>query len=200
MPYPPRSNYSPSSGNADGDGFVSFSLLPTLVAHEEYYTVYCVNPGGQAVPAALEFGVGYSDLYWVSQPVFYQTGGNTTNHGDNTGDHWMQSGPANQIYNTAVQYLNMYNPGRQICTNDMALPYGGKFDIHDDWKSPHAAHDRGSGVDVNFTRNQCPSYNLVYPSQFLNVCLANGSVGGGVSYYDSNDVHCNFLNPNNYPH
>lgn len=27
VPYPPRANYSPNSGNADGDGFFSFSLF-----------------------------------------------------------------------------------------------------------------------------------------------------------------------------
>jgi hypothetical protein len=38
----------------------------------------------------------------------------------------------------------------------MALPIGGKFDIDQNWDSPHFWHDRGMAVDINTTdSNAC---------------------------------------------
>jgi hypothetical protein len=115
----------------------------------------------------------------------------------------MMSTPAYGIYYTSTAYVSLYNPGALVCDNDMALPFGGKFDIHipNNWMSPHASHDRGSAVDIAVTSSQCPSaYVVTNPSAFLSLCLSNGAVGGGVSYAGTNDIHCNWLNPSTYPH
>ncbi len=54
-------------------------------------------------------------------------------------------------------YLAGHASQTQICTNHMALPVGGKFDIQaivpgstglHPWASPRIAHDRGTAVDV----------------------------------------------------
>ena len=197
---PPTSTESPTSGTADGSGNFQFNLNPSLIGQAEYYEVTCQKAGYNAGSAELDYAVGYT-IYWVSQPgTLYQIGGNTTNHGDNTGDHWMMSSPAYGIYYTAIAYLNAYNKGNQVCDNDMALPFGGKFDINDNWTTPHVAHDIGSAVDIAITSSQCPAnYVVKNPSAFVNLCISNGAVGG-VSYAGSKDIHCNWVNPNIYPH
>lgn len=96
----------------------------------------------------------------------------------------------------------MYNPGNLVCDNDMALPFGGKFDTQDNWTSPHVAHDRGSAVDIAVTSNQCPAQDVVTNgSAFLS--LAVGTYHAQpypISYAGSKDIHVNWLNPNTYPH
>jgi hypothetical protein len=199
----PATQYVPSSGSADGYGNFSFSVYPTLIGHAEFYSVACGPPEGEATEATQEYAVGYNDIYWVSVPgTLYQVGGNTSGHGDNTGDHWMQTTPAYGIYYTALAYLSAYNPGQQVCVNDMALPFGGKFDYMDNWTSPHMAHDIGSAVDLAVNAGQCPSsYVISNPAAFVNLAVSMfGAVGGGVSYYNSTDIHINFVDPSTYPH
>lgn len=36
----------------------------------------------------------------------------------------------------------------KIAVNDMALPFGGVFDIYFNWQIPHETHYRGTAVDV----------------------------------------------------
>jgi hypothetical protein len=52
------------------------------------------------------------------------------------------------------------NPSQDLlAANDMGLPFGGKFDIFDDWNasSSHVAHDFGTASDI---RGNGGSYSL----------------------------------------
>jgi len=113
----------------------------------------------------------------------------------------MRSWPAYGYYYAVNQYMSQYNSGNQVCANDMALPYGGKFDIDQNWTSPHASHDRGTAVDTATTANRCPSANVVTnPSAFLQASLDNSAALPPISQIDPGDVHCNWANPSTYPH
>lgn len=197
----PFSSASPSSGYADGSGNFTFSVNTTLVGQAESEHLQCSNGNGTAYGAE-DFGVGYSDIYWDDHPEEYiQIGGSTTGHGDNTGNHWMQTTPAYGYYYAVGSYIANYNSGNPVCANDMALPYGGKFDIQDNWTSPHLSHDRGSAVDTATSAGQCPSANVVTnTSAFLLACVQNGAQSYPTSQVDPYDVHCNWTNPSAYPH
>lgn len=52
------------------------------------------------------------------------------------------------IYYATLDYLAVHPEISQICTNDMALPFGGKFDLGQDWQSPHSQHDRGQPLTL----------------------------------------------------
>jgi len=60
----------------------------------------------------------------------------------------MTSNAAYGIWYTAVAFLNA-NPGQgKIAVNDMSLPYGGIFDLNQNWQGPHFSHSQGTAVDV----------------------------------------------------
>src|SRR5487761_734302 len=111
-PSHPVSGISPTSGTADGNGNFSFSLYPSYVGQAEAYYLYCGADGYIADNVLFEYAVGYT-IYWVDHPgIQYQIGGNAPGmHGDNTGNHWMQSAPAYGVYYTAVAWINDQNPG-----------------------------------------------------------------------------------------
>ena len=142
-----------------------------------------------------DYGVGYSGLVYIDNSnIFYQTGGNTTNHGDNTWNHYMTVNAATGLQKTAVAYINSYNPGQKVCINDMALPIGGKFDIHDDWQSPHISHDEGTAADVAASAGQCPASYIVNLNTFKNLCVSVGNASATHSITEGNHVHCRWTN------
>ncbi|MDP9053454.1 MAG: hypothetical protein M3N93_04015 [Acidobacteriota bacterium] len=98
-----------------------------------------------------------------------QVGGNTTNHGDNTFNHWMTTNAAYGIYYTTYKYLQLHPEQGLVAQNDEALPFGGKFDLHDDWNSPHRTHDWGTAADI---RGNGGSYAIpsVNQQEFINYC------------------------------
>jgi hypothetical protein len=95
----------------------------------------------------------------------------------------------------ATYYINNYNPGQEICINDMALPIGGKFDITDNWQSPHASHDQGTAADVAVASGQCrPASYEVNGNLFLQACINQGNALAQNSIIETNGasvhVHC----------
>lgn len=116
----------------------------------------------------------------------------------------MMSNPAYGLYNASLDYLASHSGQQRVCTNDMALPFGGKFDIQalagNPWKSPHASHDRGTAADVAGPGSaQCPDSYEVNVSQFLNTCIARGALTQ-YSINENNHAHCNWANPSSYAH
>ena len=140
----PYSSVSPSSGNTGSSGYLPVTLTTTIIGQEEtvYVCGYTCN--------YYDYAVGYnlSWIFWINGTIFNLVGGNTTNHGDNTYNHWMMEDAAYDIYYTCSDYINAHSLS-QCSVNDMALVFGGKFDINDNWTSPHLAHDTGRAVDVN---------------------------------------------------
>jgi hypothetical protein len=175
--------------------------------------VTCSNENG-SVTVNADYGVGYGDLYFASSPLWIQNGGNNTpgatddGHGTNANNHWMTQTASGGLAGATRSYLAGHARQTQICTNDMALPVGGKFDIQaivpgttglHRWASPHIAHDRGTAVDIAGPGSgQCPN-NQVNIAAFLQACVANGAnVQNSVN--EGNHAHCNFASVNTYPH
>ncbi len=51
------------------------------------------------------------------------------------------------LKNIAKKYKKL--KGRALSINDMSLPKGGLFDVHDNWSTPHKTHRRGKDGDIN---------------------------------------------------
>ncbi len=141
--------------------------------------------GGELIN--FDYGVGYSNLvYMDNSNIFYQNGGNTNSHGDNTWNHWMTVSAATNLQNTAVYYINKNNRGNKICINDMALPLGGKFDICwkggngckviAPWNSPHITHDFGTASDVGVNQRTCPANDTVNANRWIRACVINSAI------------------------
>lgn len=125
----PTSQVSASAGG----GFSSLGAFVTTGANATAIVWIKGGSIGQAeyLTACWDFcgsgdhAVGYSGIYWVEEkPQWIHTGGNTTNHGGNEFNHWMQSTPAYGIWYTAVEYLSRYPAQGKIAVNDMSLPFG----------------------------------------------------------------------------
>lgn len=217
---------SPSGGqyvsaNTTWKGSVEVWIATTIVGQAEF--IYASASGGSDF---LDFVVGYNDLYYNDHPeIWMRTGGTdtgvNTGHGSTYYNRYMQAdpithtGPAYGLYYATLEYLAQHPGQQRICTNDMALPFGGKFDIcaingggkpecqyqNKPWQSPHTAHDRGTAVDVAGPgSSQClPDAYEVNVSDFIQRCVNNGA-NSQYSVPEGNHAHCNWANPNTYPH
>ena len=202
-------------GNTTWKGSIHIKMLTTKVGQAEAI-------GGDTYPYggyfddALDYVVGYNDIYYNHHPeIWHPTGGTdtgaNTGHGSTDYNWWMMSTPAYGLYYTTQDYL-LSHPGQQrVCTNDMALPFGGKFDIcalpgtpgcsgTKPWESPQTSHDRGTAADVAGPGGfQCPSAYQVNVSQFLIACIARGALFQN-SIAHGNHAHCNWASPSTYVH
>jgi hypothetical protein len=199
------STVSPTQGVADWDGWFGITVTTTKVGQAEFLYLTCSAGGGEATYTA-NYAVGYSDLYYNDHPDIWLKIGATAGHGSTDYNRYMQlypdlnSGPAYGLYYSTQTYLSLHPGVTQICTNDMALPFGGKFDVDLNWTNPHISHDRGTAVDVaGPSSNGCPAANQVIISDFLNACVANGAFPAN-SIPEGNHAHCNFADPASYPH
>lgn len=115
-------------------------------------------------------------------------------------------------YYATLDYLAAHSEVSRICTNDMALPFGGKFDIcnfpgapgcgntYAPWSSPHSAHDRGTAADVAaIGSQQCTKAggSGVVVSEFIRRCQQRGGIW---SLSEGDHAHCQFEDPNSFPH
>ena len=203
------------SGVTDSSGFFAVSISTSLVAQQELLTVSC--PGAAYTNSYITM-VGYSDISARSDRRWIPVGGNTTGHGSTAYNQNMRTDLYNALQATTAAWAQI-DPIRNcsICTNDAALPNGGKFDITaivaytgtvypDDpvygkfhpWASPHSEHDRGTAVDVASTTNQCPN-NAVNANRFLRTCIANGFIQSA-SFNEGNHVHCGVVYHDSFPH
>jgi hypothetical protein len=109
----------------------------------------------------------------------------------------MTQAAAYGIYDAINDFVAEYPAQTRVCVNDMSLPFGGKFDLNQNWDSPHYWHDRGKAVDVNTTAsNQCPTQALggiphSLAAEFLQKCL-DRNADEARSRIESNHVHCNW--------
>lgn len=173
-PGAPLSTLQPSSGYTNSSGYLQVTLTPTIVGHAEYIQTcayYCTN---------YQYAVGIAGIYWVSDHgIWNQVGAKAIHGGSVSYNHWMTSNAAYGIYDTTVAYQTMY-PGL-VDSNDMSLPFGGKFDLNGDWNSPHLAHDWGTAADID----DIPQANV---DEFLRLCSLNHAVD---ARQESNgSLHC----------
>lgn len=197
-PLPPISSISPSSGYTGNYPNLNMpvTLTTTQVGEFETVGVYpsdCDNgeEGVTCIETNYDYAVGYNSLVYIGNSnIFYQTGGNTTGHGDNTFNHYMTVNAATGLQQATTYYLNTYNPGQKICINDMALPIGGKFDIKDNWQSPHISHDQGTAADVAAVAGSCPAKYTVNLDNFRLACINRGNSLAVNTITEGNHVHC----------
>lgn len=186
---PHFSSINPTSGYTGNYANYSMPVMLTTTQVGQIETITVVNQNSGYV-TNYDYGVGYSGLVYIdNSDIFYQTGGNTTNHGDNTWNHYMTVNAATGLQQAATAYINKYNPGQKVCINDMALPIGGKFDINDDWQSPHISHDEGTAADVAATAGQCPANYTVNSNHFIQECINAGALAQN-TINEGNHVHC----------
>jgi hypothetical protein len=196
------SSVTPATGTSDGSGYLPITINTDLIGQQEAIEV-CDDDHGLC--NIYVDGVGYFDFNFLNYPDrMILVGGNvsTSMHGDNNYNHWMTATASTGIANAAADYLNVYNPGGTICANDAGLLYGGKFDINNNWMSPHDSHDRGTAVDIsiNYGR-QCPDASVVAnPDSFLQICVFEGANQRASVIDPGVDVHCNWADPSTYPH
>ncbi len=196
---------SPSSGqwiagNTGASGYLGVYIITTLIGQAEY--VWGMSAYGTGYS---NYAVGYGDVHYNDHPEIWMRIGGTdtgggTGHGTTYYNRYMMINPAYGLYYATYDYLALHPGQTKVCTNDMALPYGGKFDINQNWTSPHAAHDRGTAVDVAGPGSaQCPDNYEVNVADFLVRCVARGALSA-YSVPEGNHVHCNWANPSTYPH
>jgi len=179
------STISPAIGPAPG----TFTLTTTAVAQEECLLV-CPQPTAENTCDGPSFWVGDGwpdvNLLWTGEhtDVMYYNGAPPTpgapnnNHGTIDHNHYMQSGPALDLLDAVNTYRNThgYPPPPQpplVCVNDQSLPWGGLFDVNQNWMGPHDSHRVGTSADVNKASGQCP-YDLVL-SEMESACEQNNA-------------------------
>lgn len=142
--------------------------------------------------------VGYNDLYWIAeQDPWIHIGGNTTGHGGNEYNHWMQIGPALGLWATANHFIADHPAQGKIAVNDMSLPFGGRFDIraNNRWAGSHHNHGRGKAVDV---RGKPGDYTIPpeHLAEFRDLCTFYGASFAQIEDPSNTDgnrhIHCEF--------
>lgn len=205
IPVPPVTSVTPYGQYTDSTGAFTITLATTLVGRAEALFLEC-SYGGATVYVSANYAVGYSDLYYNHHPEIWvtiggdDTGGGTL-HGSTDYNRYMRSGLAYGLYYATQSYLAAHSGVSRICTNDMALPFGGKFDINRTWSSPHSQHDRGTAADVAATGTaQCANAGGegVDIVDFRARCIANGALTT-YSFLEGNHVHCGWEAPT-WPH
>jgi hypothetical protein len=186
------SSVSPTNAYDDtGSGYVNLTLSTSIIGQAEGIAVWCWNDNGE-VYSEYDHAVGYSNIYWNYHPeIWVQTGGNTTNHGDNSYNHWMTTNAAYGIYYTSYQYLQNHPEQGYFGQNDEGLPFGGKFDIKDNWQSPHITHDWGTAADI---RGNTAMYAVPnqYQQEFINDCQNFQAIETIIEYVGTpaQHIHC----------
>lgn len=207
-PSRPISSIWPQSGttSAIAPYALAVTLSTTLVGQAELAMVEPNLP--LAVMGYMEYVVGYSDIYWNHHSDIWVQTGATANHGGVEFNHWMAWNAAQGIYHASRQFLLVEYPQFQrIAVNDMALPFGGIFDINGNWAGPHYQHSRGTAVDIrgNTLPNNVP---VSLQSRFRQLCIDFGAADN-LSFIEhttpgDNDtfvansqrhIHCQWPNP-----
>lgn len=201
----PAGYYSPSQGTSDSTGNLQVTLYTSIVGQDEYTTVHCVPPPNYTTrDNQFYFTVGYPDVYYNDHPSIWYMVGGTVAHGGTAYNHYMETTAAYGLYYTTTDYLALHpdTPGGMLADNDQGLPYGGKFDLNQDWQSPHIYHDRGTAGDM---RGNDQQYSIPVSRQgdFTRLCSARGAVLAQIEYTTAGDddttvgdlrrhVHCHW--------
>jgi len=206
-PTHPISTVSPLYGYANAQGAFAYTMRTTLIGQHEALLSRCIAPGGGVLHTTFQHRVGYPDLFYNHHESIWRKIGGTdtgknTGHGTTDYNRYMRLDAAYGIYYSTLDYLGAHPNQTRVCTNDMALPWGGKFDIEalegNPWRNPHVSHDRGTAADVaGPTSSQCPVAEQLNVAQFVQACVARGAQW---NVAHANHAHCNWANPATYPH
>ena len=183
----------------------TITLIPSPVGQLENLII-TDNLGN---PTTVDYGVGYTDFVFIPGGAqMLQTGGNTTGHGDNSWNHYMNPGATAGFLSAISAYLADQAPNGEvgICINDMSLPVGGIFDIDNPacpscsrqdqaWQPPHVDHSAGNAVDIATPGSgSCTSsaFIAISPADLVAQCKAAGGIN---SAYEptKHHVHCEWV-------
>jgi hypothetical protein len=120
----------------------------------------------------------YSSYYLVGS---YGEPGVSSMHRNN---HYGTWGTVNAL----VQIANGFNrrfPGNPLYYNDMSLPWGGPFDIYNNWRNPHLGHREGKNADIRFT-------NVNTVGQYLEYVRLLTTNNGRITFTHSDHWHIHF--------
>jgi len=203
-PSHPFSSVNPDFGYTDASGRFAYTFSTTLIGQAEFIYVGCSAAGGD-LWTQFDHAVGYNDVYYNDHPeIWHRIGGTdtgaNTGHGSTYYNRYMMTNAAYGLYYATQDYLAEHPGQQKVCTNDMALPFGGKFDIGRNWRSPHSSHDRGTAADVAGSSPQCPDeYEVTDLTGFVQKCVQRGALAAH-SFVEGGHAHCNWMSPYSYPH
>ena len=153
LPRPPVSQLAPRTGNTGILGLPVF-VRTTKVGQDEGIDA-CASRCTRA-----RVRVAYGDLRWLGS-------------GSN---HYGTASTLRGIRGVAAQYRSEFPDYDVIGINDIALPYGGIFDLNRDWSAPHHNHSRGKAVDVRGNgRPNSVRRSAEVQRRFREICLLNGA-------------------------
>jgi hypothetical protein len=153
------------------------------IGHDEYLNA-CAD-----VCSGYSFRVGWTDIYWVEEkPEWIHTGLRPEHGNSNSFNHWMTSTAAYGIWYAAKDFLNAHPAQGKIAVNDMALPFGGLFDITAQWQPSHWEHYRGKAVDVAAGSGTYAIPNS-QADEFVTYCVNRGAYYGQVEQPPTAPLH-----------
>ena len=150
--------------------------------------------------ANLDLGVvGFSPIYWVEEkPEYIHVGATREHMNSNSYNHWLQSTPAYGIWYSVQDYISNHPEQGKLALNDMALPYGGLFDIAGGWRPSHWNHLYGTATDVR--ANGIGQYsipnNSIALSEFQQRCRDRGATTVLLESVGTSNqhIHCEWPN------
>jgi hypothetical protein len=163
-PSAPLSTVTPSSGRTNSSGYLQVTIATTIVGHAEWAAVCPINGGNCGT---YNYAVGIAGIYWASDHGIWSQNGAKAIHGNSVSyNHWMTTTSAYAYYYTTLSYQRAH-PGL-VYSNDMSLPFGGKFDLNGTWTAgeSHLSHDWGTAADTD-------SIPQSYVAEFLGYCKDN---------------------------
>jgi len=155
-----------------------------MIGHDEYLSA-CAQ-----ICSSYSYRVGWTDIYWVEEkPEWIHVGQTPQHQNSNSYNHWMTSQAAYGIWYTAKAFLLRFPSQGKIAVNDMALPYGGLFDIAGQWEPSHWNHYRGKAVDVAVGSGAygIPDSNA---NTFVDTCVLTGGAMYGQVETTPLHIHC----------
>ena len=165
-----------SSGGPTGSDGHPFTFTASRVGGVEWIKV-CPSDGGgcNTYPVRIRYS-NISSYSGHSTNVFI---GSTTTHPSN---HHGTLSLRNKVSSVTQQYHNefsCYSTYQRVGVNDMALVFGGVFDLYPDepqWVPGHNTHDRGKAADFRAkpNRNNSIIYDPDIINRFLEICRAKG--------------------------
>jgi hypothetical protein len=140
----------------EGSGVVRISVHGTFppnyrLVPDDCWRVDPNIPYGRGFWSEMAVSIGVFGLIELpSDPSYSINRGNTGNHPKGS---YVAPAMAGRLAQLAQQYRDWYHTAKgqwvQISFNDMSLPWGGVFDLNEDWHCPHLLHRLGRSADVN---------------------------------------------------
>ena len=167
---------SSTGGSTGSNGHLPFTFTASRVGGWEWIKV-CVDDTDNCSTDLVR--IRYSNISSYSGHSTNAFIGSTTTHPSN---HHGTLSFRNAVSSVTQQYHNefsCYSTYQRVGVNDMALVFGGVFDLYPDgpqWVPGHKTHDRGKAADFRAkpNRNNSIIYETPIIDRFRQICRDNG--------------------------